>query len=119
MAVRPGLAVEGWLPVLAAKRGDLARRQAHVRATVHEAFDPLLTIPFHRYDSSRNAPRTREIEMPTEDLQVESPLQEPAGLAVKDWPERLQRAREAFELGRKLMLPQPALPRPLSLPRPD
>jgi hypothetical protein len=57
--------------------------------------------------------------MPTENLQIESPLQEPAGLAVKDWPERLQRAREAFDLESKMMVPRPALPLPLSLARPE
>lgn len=57
--------------------------------------------------------------MSTENLQMESPLREPAGLAVKDWQERLQRAREAFDLGRKTMVPQLVLPLPLSLAQPE
>lgn len=59
------------------------------------------------------------VEMSTENLQMESPLREPAGLAVKDWQERLERAREAFDLGRKTMVPQLALPLPLSLAQPE
>lgn len=59
------------------------------------------------------------VEMSTESPPMESPLREPAGLTVKDWQERLQRAQEAFDLGRKTMVPQPALPLPLSLDRPE
>lgn len=57
--------------------------------------------------------------MSVQESKGESPLREPEDLVVRDWQDRLCRAKEAFELGRKTMVPQSTLPLPLSLVRPE
>jgi len=56
--------------------------------------------------------------MTSEVRPADPPLQEPKELTVRDWQERLRVAKEAFDLGRKTMVPEPTLPLPMSLSRP-